>query len=86
MDSGISLGDFVSDAHYRRRGRVTAVHHGCPEDAGWLDGQERPAPADGRWLSVLVDGGGSVAVHESALTREEPFPLDNLWADFYWKG
>jgi hypothetical protein len=47
-------------------------------------GQERQAPAEGRWLSVLVDGGGSIAVHESALTKVEPFELDNTWADFYW--
>ena len=38
--SAISLGDFVNDAHYDRRGRVTAVHHGCPENAAWLAGQE----------------------------------------------
>jgi hypothetical protein len=82
--SVITLSDFVEDAHYNRRGRVTAVHFGCPEGAAWLMGQERQAPAEGRWLSVLVDGGGSIAVHESALTKVEPFELDNTWADFYW--
>lgn len=84
--SEVSLGDFVEDAHFARRGRVTAVHHGCPESAGWLAGQERTAPPGGRWLSVLIDGGGSVAVHESAVKKVEPFELDNIWTDYYWKG
>lgn len=80
----VSLGDFVEDREFSRRGRVTAVHLGCPEGAAWLSVQERAAPPDGRWLSVLIDGGGSVAVHESALTKVEPFHLDNIWSDFYW--
>lgn len=75
---------------YGRVGRVTAIHHGCPESKAWIAGQQIPVTReqlDDYWVSVLLDGGGSVVQPIGTLTVMEVSPgqrLDNTWTDFYF--
>lgn len=82
------LGDWVVD-QYGRTGRVTAIHFACPESPSWIRGQAIPvteAQRDGRWVSVLVHGGGAVVQPIDTLTvTEPPGVIDNLWADVYFR-
>jgi len=79
----VGLGDYVRD-DYDRLGRVTAIHHECPESDVWLALQEKPRRKEGRWVSVLVHGGGSVTMPDDAAQRVEPFDFENPWSDFYF--
>lgn len=83
---GLHLGDHVED-HYGRKGRITDLHHSCPQDEEWIRLQARPVTAaerKERWASILVDGGGAVVVAASRLTKVEPFDLDNGYAESYF--
>lgn len=84
----IVLGDFVETTTHKYRGRVTDVHHWCPESDAWLAGQQ-PEPLThrkmDRWISVLVHDGGSVVVPDDLARRIEPFEFRNPWASFYFR-
>lgn len=86
------LGDYVETIPFGYRGRVTKVHHWCPESDGWLAGQTGLGPdpmqfKKNRWISILVHGGGSVVFPDDPefIMHVEPFDLDNLWADEYFR-
>jgi len=83
----VALGDYV-DAPHGMTGRVTKIHHQCPEDKGWI-GMQSPAYsqqelARERWVSVLVHNGGSICVTENRLRMCKKFKLNNSWAGFYF--
>jgi hypothetical protein len=85
----VSLGDYVNTLTHGHTGRVYAVHHGCPEGAAWMMGQEVPIREEAktptyRWLSILVQGAGSVVVPEYDAEKTDPFPFSNPWASHYW--
>jgi hypothetical protein len=86
------LGDYVETLNTGFRGRVTDVHFGCPESSTWLSLQQSLGPnpmefQNVRWLSVLVHGGGSIAIPDDPqfIMHVEPFDLDNVWADEYFR-
>jgi len=90
----VVLGDFVETVVHRHRGRVYKVHPGfpagpgCPEDDGWLAGQQ-PVPLTDRkyerWVSILVHNGGSVVVPSSLVHRVKPFEFANDYANQYFR-
>lgn len=84
------LGDWVRTTTYGFVGRVYAIHHSCPEDAAWLAGQATPIPeelVDQPWCSVLVDGGGSVAVPISlcSVLNDHPKRIRHWSAGLYFR-
>lgn len=81
-DTHPKLGSYVVDK-LGRKGRVTSVDHGHSGRSGtdWLTDEEKASRV---WLSVLVDGGGSIEAPETVLTEIEPFPFTNNWASFYF--
>lgn len=88
----VYLCDYVRTTKYGYEGRVTAIHHECPEGAAWRMGQEipiTPKELNERWVSVLQNNGsnraGAVVVPESDCTVVEPFEFGNLWADYYFR-
>lgn len=91
FDSGpstIVLGDYVETDNHGHRGRVTQVHHWCPESAAWLAGQTIPVPRDlrdRRWISVLCEPAGAVVVPMSLAKVVDPFPFTNPYADTYFR-
>lgn len=81
------LGDYVR-TNYGQTGRVTEVHHWCPQDAAWLMGQADARMRDHRdspWVSVLVHNGGSVVVPGALCEQVEPFDLVNDFAVVYFR-
>lgn len=85
-DAHPKLGAYVVD-NGGRIGRVTAVEHGCTQDAEWLAAQTLLTDADkkpGVWLDILVHGGGAIHVPASTVKVIEPFPFENNWASFYF--
>lgn len=90
----IVLGDYVETDTHGHRGRVHQVHpgypagSGCPESDAWLAGQQ-PEPLtiykNERWISVLVHGGGSIAVPSALAHRVEPFNFVNDYANQYFR-
>lgn len=86
-----ALGDFVTANGMV--GRVHKVHPlGCPESDYWLSIQqllgEKPMQyKDDVWISFLVHGGGAITVPDNSkfVLPLEPFPLENSWADVYFK-
>lgn len=84
-NNGIVLGSYIIDS-YGRRGRVIAIHSGCPEDQSWLQSQDTPMPGDGRWVSALVEGGGSIHSHDGFVALTQPFDLENDWESFYFES
>lgn len=85
-----ALGDWVRD-QYGRTGRVTAIHHDCPEGSRWIAGQSIPVTAEqlaSPWVSILLHGGGSVVQPIDTIAVMDASPgqqLDNLWTDFYFR-
>lgn len=84
------LGDWVRCDRHGYIGRVTAIHHQCPESPAWIAGQDIPVTAeqrDGVWVSVLVDHGGSVVMPIDTVEPLAVHPplLNNRWADFYFR-
>lgn len=85
------LGAHVKTSPYGYMGRVTRIDRACPESDAWLEGQQGLGDdpmqyRDVRWLSILVHGGGSVAVPDlpGFVRQVEPFTLDNLYAADYF--
>jgi len=83
------LGDYVRTRRFGYEGRVTGVHHGCPESEDWFAGQMPPLPAsdytDVHWVSVLVNGGGGVVVPVTDAEVVEPFPFTHRDVDLYFR-
>lgn len=88
--SEIVLGSYVNVPQYGYLGRVKDKYHWfgeTPEDEEWLDMQRPPIVEDevhGPWVSILVDGGGSVLFPLSRVEPTEPFELRNPFASFYF--
>lgn len=84
----VVLGDFVTESNYGRKGRVTAIHTDCPESQSCIDGQTIPVTKweqnAERWISILLDDGGSIVVTENKLTVVEPFKMRNNWYAHYF--
>ena len=87
------LGDWVVSMNYGYEGRVTEVHHWCPESEAWIAGQSVPVTDEqrkGRWVSVLVHGGGAVVQPISTVRvlgeGEHPDALRNDYADMYFRS
>lgn len=85
------LGDFVSTNGGLYTGRVHKVHLACPESNAWLAGQQLLGDNPmqyrlGRWVSVLVHGGGAVVVPDldEFVQTIGSFVLENKWADIYF--
>jgi hypothetical protein len=85
----VYLGDFVRTSRWGHVGRVYAIHHGCPEGAGWVAEQNPPIPAeqlaDRKWVSVLLARGGAIVTPVSDCTVIDPVAFDHLWGDFYFR-
>lgn len=82
------LGDYVETQVYGHRGRVTQVHHSCPQGAAWLMGQSDPRVRehkDGHWVSILVHDGGAVVLPSSLVDVVEPFEFRNDYASMYFR-
>ena len=84
----VYLGVFVEEGRYGRRGRVVNIDIQCPEGKEWLKAQRIPftkweIQAE-RWISVLVDNGGSIITTENHLKIVEPFKLNNNWNVHYF--
>jgi hemimethylated DNA binding protein len=70
------IGDYVRTTDHNFRGRVYKLHpDGCPESELWLRRQSIPVREhkDEPWISVLVNGGGAVAVPTARAFLIEPF-------------
>ena len=87
----IRKGAWVSTDRYGHVGRVTAVHVQCPESESWIARQVPPISdkdRDGRWVSILCHGGGSVAVPIASVAtipaENQPDALDNTWTDHHF--
>jgi hypothetical protein len=84
---GTGLGAYVTTT-YGQRGRVFTVHFDCPESDWWKEQQGYDVAAEEaktrRWVSVLVDGGGSAVLPETMVEPTEPFELRNSSAIFYF--
>lgn len=90
------LGDYVevmrhdsSGGGVHLRGRIFDAHFHCPESDEWLGGQQLLGPDPEawrrcRWVSVLVDKGGSVVVPDQFIRVVEPFDFENKSAGMYW--
>lgn len=81
------LGDYVRTKRHGHTGRVTDVHHYCPEDAAWQRGQEPPLPkgvVDGKWVSILCRDGGAVVTFADDCETIEPFVLNNTYEAMYF--
>jgi len=83
------LGDWVRTPH-GYRGRVYAIHHSCPESDEWLALQVIQPTAsqlEGKWASVLCDGGGSVC-HPAEALEILPHPIKGFrhpFASMYFR-
>lgn len=85
------LGDYVETTVHGHRGRVVGID-GIFADTGhtnfWFR-QQKPAydKADKlqRWVSILVDGSGSVLVAEDRVKLVEKFDFSNPYADEYFR-
>jgi hypothetical protein len=76
----ISVGDYVETQPFGLRGRVYAAHEQCPENMDWFRAQKYGLQRQdywGPWLSVLVDGDGSIAVPLRNARQVPPFRLHN---------
>jgi hypothetical protein len=76
----ISIGDYVQTEPFGFRGRVKGCHEQCPESMDWFRAQKYGLQRQdywGPWLSVLVDGDGSIAVPLRNATQVPPFRLHN---------
>lgn len=87
------LGDYVKTPKHGFRGRVNDVHHCCPETDMWLEGQANLGVdpfqyRNVRWISILVDGGGSIATPDlpEFVEHTDAFELQNSWADEYFRS
>jgi hypothetical protein len=82
------VGDYVRTKRHGHTGRVTAVHHYCPEGAAWQMGQEPPLPegvADGKWVSILCpNDGGAIVTFADDCELIEPFVLNNMYEAMYF--
>lgn len=90
------VGDFVEVYRHaqagggvHRRGRIFDAHFYCPESDAWLEAQQLLGPEPEawrkcRWVSVLVDTGGSVVVPEQFVRVIEPFELTNNSKGLYF--
>lgn len=81
-----AVGDYVQTQRHEMKGRVTAIHDGCPEGPAWRMMQRPPltgeaAEGKGTWVSVLVHPNGAVVVPLSDAKAIEPFPFRNPWAE-----
>jgi hypothetical protein len=87
------LGDWVQAENYGYIGRVTEIHHWCPEGPAWIQGQSIPVTEEqvnGRWVSILIQGGGAAVQPISTVrvldeTEVPATALDNLWAEVYFR-
>ena len=86
------LGDWVKSLQYGHVGRVFKVHHWCPQDEAWIAIQSisvTDEQREERWVSILVDKGGSVVQPISTvrvLTADEaPEKLRNDFASMYFR-
>lgn len=84
------LGDWVRTTAHGHVGRVTEIHHWCPEDDDWIDAQAVPVTDEqlaDRWVSVLVHGGGAIVapIHTAVVLDEHPEQLDNTYAAVYFR-
>lgn len=93
----IVLGAYVRDNGYGRVGRVTDIDFSFgltsqarnSSDGGeaWLAGQFIPVSDEqrrGRWISILVHGGGSILVPADRVEVVDPFPFVNDMAALYF--
>lgn len=87
--TGIGIGDYVGTDTHGYRGRVYAVHFGCPEDKRWIAGQRVPirdeALAPGYiWFSILTHGGGAIVAPAYGVHVIDPFDFVNDFEAEYW--
>lgn len=81
------LGDYVETSTYGYRGRVTDMHHRCPQGEAWLVGQRDQSVrehVEEPWVSILVHNGGAVVVPRATTRVVAPFPFVNDFAKFYF--
>ncbi len=86
----VSLGSYVEDIDFQRRGRVTALFETFDTtgmNIDWLAYQSRhvnEAQFKAPWAEMLVHRGGSATVPVSFLRVIQPFPLIHEYAAFYF--
>lgn len=83
------LGDHVeTTGTHKYRGRVTQIHHFCPESDAWLACQTDTSVRtrkDDPWASILVHQGGAVVIPFEYVKVVEPFDFDNEYGLFYFR-
>ena len=86
LNQTLTLGAYVTDAR-GREGYITSFEHSSEQEQDWLDAQRYLTETDKqcqRWVSVLVNGGGSICLPETKVKQAPPpARFINSWASFF---